>query len=91
MEPEESQKTMRVKTNTFLARDKAITSNSQCKDDQYTYHMIEYQFSKDTRYLELFLGASLHINPRSSSQQRCIWKRIRIKHHPNKDILDRLK
>jgi hypothetical protein len=52
--------------------------------------MIEYQLSKDKRYLELFPGGSFHINPRSSSQQS-IWKRIRIKHHPNKDILDRLK
>jgi hypothetical protein len=27
---------MGAKTNTFLARDKATKSNSQCKDDQYT-------------------------------------------------------
>ena len=34
-----------------LARDKANKSNSQCKDDQNIYHMIEYQLSKDKRYL----------------------------------------
>jgi hypothetical protein len=38
----------------FLERDKAIKSDSQCKDDRYIYHMIEYQLSKDNRYLELF-------------------------------------
>jgi hypothetical protein len=38
----------------FLAKDKAIESNSQYKDDQYIYHMIQYQLSKDKRYLELF-------------------------------------
>jgi hypothetical protein len=52
----------------LLARDRAIKSNSQCKDDQYIYHMIDYQLSKDKRYLELFPGDILHINPRSSSQ-----------------------
>jgi hypothetical protein len=75
----------------FLARDKEIESNSQCKDDQYIYHMIKYQLSKDKKYLELFPDGILHINPRSSSQQRIVWKRIRIKYHANKDILDRLK
>jgi hypothetical protein len=34
------------------------------------YHMIEYQLSKDKRYLELFPSGSLHINPWSSSQQK---------------------
>jgi hypothetical protein len=91
METQESRKTTWVKINTFLARDKAIESNSKGKDDQYIYHMIEYQLSKDKRYLELFRGGSLQINPRSSSQQISIWKRIIIKHHPNKYILDRLK
>jgi hypothetical protein len=39
----------------FLARDKAIKSNSQSEDDQYKkYHMIDYQFSKEKRYMELF-------------------------------------
>jgi hypothetical protein len=47
---------MGVKTNTILVGDKAIGSNSQCKDDQYIYHMIKYQFSKDKGYLELFPG-----------------------------------
>jgi hypothetical protein len=75
----------------FLVRDKTTKSNIQCKDDQYIYHMIEYQLSKDKIYLELFSGGSLQINPRSSSQQISIWKRIRIKHHPNKYMLDRLK
>jgi hypothetical protein len=51
--------------------------------------MIEYQLSKNKRYLDLFSGGSLHINPRSSLQQRSIWKR-RIKHHAKEDILDRL-
>jgi hypothetical protein len=53
--------------------------------------MIEYQLSKNKRYLDLFPGGSLHINPRSSSQKRSIWRRIRIKHHAKEDILDRLK
>jgi hypothetical protein len=91
METQESRKTMGVKTNTFLTRDKAIESNSQCTDDQYIYHMIKYQLFKDKRYLKLFPGGILHINPRSSSQQRSIWKRIRIKHHAKEDIHDRLK
>jgi hypothetical protein len=51
MESQKSRKTMGVKANTFLARDKAIKSNSQSKDDQYIYHMIEYQLSKEKRYL----------------------------------------
>jgi hypothetical protein len=50
MESQESRKTMGVKANTFLARDKAIKSNSQSEDDQYKkYHMIDYQFSKEKR------------------------------------------
>jgi hypothetical protein len=55
MESQESRKTMGVKANIFLARDKAIKSDSQCKDDQYIYHTIEYQLSKENRYLELFM------------------------------------
>jgi hypothetical protein len=35
MESQDSRKTMGVKTKTFLARDKAIKGNSQCKDDKY--------------------------------------------------------
>ena len=58
----------------LLARDKPNKGNSQCKDDQYIYHMIEYQLYKDKRYYELILGGSLYINPRPSSQQRSIWK-----------------
>jgi hypothetical protein len=53
--------------------------------------MIEYQLSKNKRYLDLFPGGSLHTNSRLSSQQRSIWKRIRIKYHAKEDILDRLK
>jgi hypothetical protein len=53
--------------------------------------MIEYQLYKNKRYLDLFPGGSLHINPRSSSQQRSIWRRIIINHHAKEDILDRLK
>jgi hypothetical protein len=37
MESQESRKTMGIKTNTFLGRDKIIKSNSQYKDDQYIY------------------------------------------------------
>jgi hypothetical protein len=91
METQVSRKTTGAKANTFLARDKAIESNSQCKYDQYIYHMIEYQLSKGKKYLELFRGGSLQINPRSSSQQISIWRRIRIKHHAKEDILERLK
>jgi len=56
----------------FLARDEPNKSNSQCKDDQYIYHMIEYQLSKDKRFYELILGGSLYINATPSSQQRSI-------------------
>jgi hypothetical protein len=31
--------------------------------------MIKYQLSKNKRYLELFPGGILHINPRSSSHK----------------------
>jgi hypothetical protein len=80
-----------LKQTNLLARDKAIESNRQCKDDQYIYHMIKYQLYKDKRYLDLFPGGILQKNSRSSSQERSIWKRIRIKHHTKEDILDILK
>jgi hypothetical protein len=56
----------------FLARDKAIKSNSQCKDDQYICTHDRVPIVQVKKYLELFLGGSLCINPRSSSQQRSI-------------------
>jgi hypothetical protein len=45
-----------IKQIHFFARDKVIKSNSQCKDDQYIYNMINYQLSKDKRYLELLIS-----------------------------------
>jgi hypothetical protein len=45
-----------IKQIHFLARDKVIKNNSQCKDDQYKYHMIKYQLSKDKRYFELLIS-----------------------------------
>jgi hypothetical protein len=76
----------------FLVRDKVIKSNSQCKDDQYIYHMMKYQLSKDKRYFELLISRwyFTHKSKIIFTTKKHM-KRIRIKHHAKEDIFDRLK
>jgi hypothetical protein len=56
-----------------LARDKVIKSNSQSEDDQYKKipHDILPIFQGEEVY-GVISGGSIHINPRSSSQQMSI-------------------
>jgi hypothetical protein len=53
--------------------------------------MIEYQLSKDKRYLELFSGGSLHIISKIIFTTKKHMEKDKNQHHPNKEILDRLK